>query len=1065
MVTLPLTSAQLEIWLQLQVTPDRADLYQLACRVNIIGTLDQHIFVQAVLAAIQSTAAFRLRVRGEPNNPRQEIPESSPTHTAVVDLSMDADPDSSLATWLRTQESEPIQLKDETYLRSALLRLAADRWCWYHRHHHIAVDALGIQVFQECVAEQYSRLQNGNPVSLISDIKRYTAHVSEGECYLASEQYKTDNDYWTHTTPLTLTSIARRSTGRPVSALYSSARILCVANNTLSPLLRLSIDNQIPFLQLLSTAAVIFVQCLSQQLELCVGLVVHGRPPLTGKDLVVMSSDVIPVPISINPTKDVSSSLRSIHTQIRHTLTHRRFPSAHIRRLRGTSGYDLASQRGVVINVYPVSGELRFGASVGTSRPMARQYPNDLTVLLYVDRNAHHVKLELSGNGAWHEQWELESYLSSLAHILEHGFTDTSRVLADITQASAEQVNLLMKWARTDGSLARPIHALSAFDFIAKRQPNAVAIREDNRCFTYSELDAKATIFAVALRHIGICRHDFVAVSLERSVDAVVSLLAIFKVGAAYVPLDTTSPVSRLTGLLSECNARALIVRGPIANLSLPSGTLLVTLDDMRSSGISADSCVGTDTAVQPVLDSLAYVIFTSGSTGTPKGVMIEHRTLANYLAWRHEHFQTSTDDVFVQKAPLTFDMSIAEMLVPLTAGATLVLPESGVERDPSRLADTIRASGITCISLIPSMLSNMLPVWHPRCASVRNVYCGGEAVPIETVKAFQSVVQGTCRLHNVYGPTEATLIVSSYTFEDGYQYNFSPIGKPAALAELYVLNDHHKPLPIGCTGQLYVGGDCLAKGYLNNPALTEQSFANIRIEGQLKRLYRTGDFVRWLESGNLEFCGRADHQVKIRGSRIELGEIEKQIRGVPGVLDACVIAHGASMSDRKLVAFVVHTEHSANRSTTELASDCRSWIQGRLPHFMLPHVFIPIETLPRTPNGKIARNSLPLDLIIFESAKDYASPLGFVEIILADIWRPLLGMEMIGRNDDFFEIGGTSLLAISAVAAAQDRLGLEIPVSLLMERPTISELAEWISLSHGLDGIKNGAQLRGFYS
>lgn len=537
----------------------------------------------------------------------------------------------------------------------------------------------------------------------------------------------------------------------------------------------------------------------------------------------------------------------------------------------------------------------------------------------------------------------------------------------------------------------------------------------------------------------------------------VIGLLGILKAGGAYLPLDASYPERRLAYLLASASPLLVLTQQALQGLPGLSAARSLCLDSEWTEISSQEQeNPGRD---YPGLNpsDLAYLIYTSGSTGEPKGVMVEHRALYNYFLCNHQFTDSTSRDIFLQKMSIGFDMSLGEVLQPLVAGARLVIAKPGGQHDASYLADLIHRYKVTRTGFVPSLLRTLLPHWD-RCGSIDHLVCGGEPLSADLVREFYAVARADCRLYNLYGPTETTIVVSHYTVPRSGCWSTAPIGKPISNVLFYVLDSSRMPVPVGVVGELYVGGECLARGYLNEPELTQSKFiANPLGEARAPRLYRTGDLVRWLPEGVLEFIGRVDDQVKVRGYRIELGEIESHLQQHEKVGEAIVmVREGGAVQgtgEKRLVAYITpksqrsgYSEHLKRASSGMAASldvdALHAHLKERVPPYMIPTAFVVLERMPLTANGKVDRRALPSPTSEAYLRGEYAPPQGEIEIALAQIWQELLQAEQVGRLDDFFALGGHSLLAVRATARIRDAFDIDLPLRRVFEQSTLADMA-----------------------
>jgi amino acid adenylation domain-containing protein len=604
-----------------------------------------------------------------------------------------------------------------------------------------------------------------------------------------------------------------------------------------------------------------------------------------------------------------------------------------------------------------------------------------------------------------------------------------------------EKHQLLKEWNDTASDYPKEACVHQLFEVQAERTPNAIAIIFRDQKLTYRELNRRANQVAHYLRGLQVGPDTLVGICMERSLEMVVALLGILKAGGAYLPLDPQYPSQRMAFLLEDTQMSVLLTQQRLVTCLPEHGARVVCLD-------MEDEAIRTGSAENPVsgvmADSLAYVIYTSGSTGEPKGVMISHRGICNRLLWGQEAYRLTDSDRVLHAFSLSFDFATWEIFTALVAGAQLIIAEPGGHQDSSYLVKLIRGSEITLAGFVPSMLKAILEESEiQRRTSLKRVVCGGEALPVELQERFFCRLQDV-ELQNTYGPTEASIDVTCWVCgsENGFRSKLErvPIGRPIANTQIYVLDWHLQPVPVGVPGELHIGGVGLARGYRNRPELTAEKFIpNLFGNEPGARLYKTGDLARYLPDGNIEFLGRLDHQVKIRGFRIELGEIESVLNQHPQVKTCAVLAR--EDRDMRLVAYVV-----AHDSLALNPSELRDFVKRKLPEYMLPSAFVMMDMLPITPNGKLDRKALPAPE---DSRPDlaalYVAPRTPTEEILAGIWAEVLGIERVGVEDNFFELGGHSLFAMQAVSRVRRALSIDLPLRELFTAPTIAGQAACI--------------------
>ncbi|NBM18190.1 amino acid adenylation domain-containing protein, partial [Streptomyces sp. GC420] len=593
----------------------------------------------------------------------------------------------------------------------------------------------------------------------------------------------------------------------------------------------------------------------------------------------------------------------------------------------------------------------------------------------------------------------------------------------------AEREHLVHGLNATDAPRpATTVHALIARQ--AARTPDAVAVRDERHALTYAELDERAGRLAGALRAQGAGPDSPVAVCVERSADLPVALLGVLKAGAAYVPVDTAYPRERVELMLADSGARVLLTGGDGEpdGVRLPAGVRTLRVED----AVAQDRQPPGDLPPADP-DQLAYVIYTSGSTGRPKGVMVPHRGVVNFALDMVARLEITEGDVVAAVTTASFDIAVTELLVPLVRGATVHIVARETARDGSMLAKELDRAGATLVQATPA-------TWHLLTqAGWRNplvrALCGGEALPPVLAERLRASVGS---VWNVYGPTETTIWSTAHRLGDEAPGRPVPIGRPLANTRVHVLDERLRPLPAGVCGELYIAGDGVVRGYAGRPGLTAERFLPDPFAAPGSRMYRTGDLARRLPDGTLEYRGREDGQVKVRGHRIELGEIETAMARHPEVAEAAVAVRGTGV-DAILVGYVVWQNPSGDPLALGAA------LRESLPDFMVPSVLVGLDSLPLTPNGKLDRKALPA-VDPARTRQKPVPPRDALELRMARIWEELLDVRPLGVRDDFFALGGHSLKAFELIAAVRREFGVELPLNLVFRKPTVELLCEALS-------------------
>jgi amino acid adenylation domain-containing protein len=601
-----------------------------------------------------------------------------------------------------------------------------------------------------------------------------------------------------------------------------------------------------------------------------------------------------------------------------------------------------------------------------------------------------------------------------------------------------EQHQLLIDWNDTKRDYPRDkcIHRL--FEEQVEKTPEAIAVVFEDKQLTYRELNQRANQLAHYLVNLGVGPEILVGICVERSSEMIIGLLGILKAGGAYVPLDPCFPKERLAFICEDTRIQVLLSQERVLQI-LPHFTGQIVCLDRDWDDISRENDSNPDNGA--IAENLAYVLYTSGSTGRPKGVQVPHYTVINVLTHVREALGLTEQDTVPLVANICFDISVMELLLPLVTGARLVVVSPQAAVDGERIKQMLSDCKVTMMHATPATWRLLLQAgWNG--ATNLAILSGGEALQSEL--ATKLVTKGSS-LWNLYGPTETTIYSSAAAYRPQLNGGMVSIGRPIANTQIYILDDHLQPLPIGVAGQLYIGGDGLTRGYLNRADLTGESFLpNSFSKEPGARLYKTGDLARYLPDGNIEFLGRIDHQVKVRGFRIELGEVEAVLGEHSKVFQSVVLAREEAFGDKRLVAYVVPRDRAA-----ATGNELRAYLKEKLPEYMVPSAFVVLKSFPFTPNGKLDRNALPApDQNSSESAEAYVAPRTPVEDMIADIWTEVLKLEKIGIYDNFFDLGGHSLLATQVMTRLRAGLPMDLSLRVLFEAPTVAELASRVEQS-----------------
>jgi len=1011
---IPLSPYQRDIWVAAVQFPE-IDQYTIFSYDRLSGDIDEDALEVAMSLAAQRWDVFRLRLDEEDGAPYQWLADEPDFSVTRVDLARETDPAAAAESWLQNAFRFSYKLNGGSLVDLAILR-TADSVYVYVRTHHIVCDAWGLQLFMRQVRAEYLRMVGTQVPELVAP--SFLA-VTEADSYFGSEHYRADQVYFAEV--LAGAEPALFSRKRPSGTRRRARHALNLERSLITTIRNLG-DS--PFL-LFCAAVTLYLARVHQVNEVVLGVPVLNRGDRTAKQTVGHFANTLPLRVEIGPDQTTGEFLAKLRESTRSLLRHQRMPLGDL--VRGSAQlFDTT----ISYMRWPTSTPI-LGATYETVAQTHAHDQDALAIWVSEFDNRSDVRVDFEyACDVFDADFPMESAAQHIETLLRDLAGGDDRLVAHLDPLSLDEHKDLV-YERNSTAAPFPRHTTlpELFAEQVARTPYQVALVEpDGMTLTFAELDAKAQAVAAALRAEGVSPDDRVAVLVERGRYLLPAILGVQLGGGAYVPIDPNYPPERIRLLLEDCGPKVALVGDVAPDLAeiAEVGTVLRM----------ADLPASTREPLTPVAapTDLAYVIYTSGSTGKPKGVMIEHQSVVNRLWWMQRRYPIGERDVLLQKTPVSFDVSVWELFWWSFTGARLSLLAPGAEKDPREVLRTVERDGVTIIHFVPSMLSPLLdllesdPLAHDAAVSLRVVFCSGEALAPAQVARFSRIFGDTVRLVNLYGPTEATVDVSDFECPPGTPSRV-PIGKPIDNIRLYVLDRELRPQPAGAPGELYIGGVGVARGYLNRPGLTKERFLpNPFIPGD--RLYRTGDLARWLADSTMEYLGRVDDQVKIRGNRLEPNEVRDHLAALPGVRDAVVVARSSEMRGTHLIGYYIA---DADLDATTL----RAGLATLLPEFMIPAFFVRIERIPLTLNGKLDRKRLPSP----QDSVAAVSPRTTTEAELAAVWAEVLGVETVGVYDDFFTLGGDSILMLRVRANAQRR-GLSFELADLMRNPTVSGLA-----------------------
>ncbi len=1013
------------------------------------GALDVEAFTAAWQQVVNRHSILRTSFRwSEEAGPRQVVHDRVEVPLVFDDWRDLTGPqqEEKLTQFLEADCARGFDVSVAPLIRVAVLQTSSDAFYIVISNHHLVLDGWSMGVVRREITEVYQALTHAEEIELPTP-PAFSTYVD----WLGNQTSEDTRGFWraalgdfNEPEPLPID----RAPGMLPGADEQFGELAIDVPEELSNRLQTAArKHRLTMSTIAQGAWAILLSRYCRSNDVLFGITVSGRPYDFAEvdSLVGVLINTLPLRVSLPADRSLASCLQELQKHVSRLREHETTSLKQIHEWSDVPNNRPLFETLVVFeNFIGHDLQLNLGGDIQLSRShLARtNYPLVLVV------NPH---AELGLRVIYHQSRfaadAIERLLNHLVTIMESLANDLEQPFTSVSVLSEQETHMLLdEWSKTAPAAAdlKPVYL--SIEEQAATTPNAVAVAYDGQSLTYAELNARANQLARFLRQ-NLTSADqntgetpLVGICLERSIDMIVAVLAVLKAGTAYVPLDPTYPADRLSLMLEDSGVSVVLTRQSLSE-RLPAFQGRAIALDAEADEIAQQAV--ENLGLDVTLADLAYVMYTSGSTGTPKGVMIEHRALANFIVSMIDEYKITAEDRVLQFASLSFDTSVEEIFCTLACGATLVLRADAMITSPKQFLESCAELGITVLDLptgywhhlVNAIVEDDLQV--PR--SIRLVILGGEQAHTDHVTQWLLHSGRNARLVNTYGPTEATVVTTICDLTEHRDGAAVAIGRPIAGASVYVLDDALQPSPVGIPGELYIGGAGVARGYLNRPDLSAARFiANPFAAG---RLYRSGDLVRYQPNGNLEFLGRADNQVKVRGFRIELEEIEQAIRSHDTVTDAVVKVIEDSDGDKRLCAYVVFDGQSASDS-----NDLRSFLKGKLPPHMVPGTFTMLDSLPLTSNGKVDRRALPdPNNEQPHMAEGFVGPRTPTEELVAAAWCQALKLPRVSMNDNFFELGGHSLLAAKVFTELQRTVTVELNLVDIFNAPTVARLANLI--------------------
>lgn len=1041
---LSLSFAQQRLWFLSQLD-GASTTYQSSVALRLNGSLDAPTLRRSLDQIFSRHEVLRsvfVTVDGQPRvqllSPEAGIP------WLEHDLRSLSDPQAELERLGGEETCLPFDLSGGPMIRVRLIRIAEGEHILLLTQHHIVSDGWSIEVLFRELSALYHAFIHKQPNPLPALAIQFPDYAAMQSQWLASERLTTQSKYWRHNLTdapvlLTLPSDRPRS---PQQSLAGASIGISIDAELAQDIRRLSQRHGTTLFMTLLTAWAAALARLSGQDNVVIGVPAVNRSRPDIEDLVGPLVNTLPLRIDLSGEPTVAELLARVRTVVLGALDHQNIPVEQLSENASLPGHLDHAPLFQVMFAWHNADEGGFqlpGLTVESVDLAASNIGFDLELSL---RQAGRVvEGVMKYSKALFDASSVERHRGYFVNVLKGMVDDGNQLIMNIEILDgAERELLLNTWNQTEAPYSEHLCIHQLFEEQVRQNPESIAVISEDRSLRYAQLNSQANHLACQLIALGVKPNSKVAICADRNPAMVVALLAVLKAGGAYVPLDLSYPVQRLAYMLEDADPVLLLAdaagrRAVGQSLALPPVVDLETvLQGEHPSGLNPEP-----NALGLTSSHLAYVVYTSGSTGIPKGVMVPHRAVCSRLTELCSRYGFSRHDRVLQFSPISFDGSVEEIFCSLVSGSAIVLRTDAWLAGPVAFWALCEKYRVTVVDLPTRFWQEMAESNVPKIpVCIRLVIISGEAVSRHALEVWSRRDGHLPQVLNVYGPTETTIIATIQEL-DRTSSCWNSIGRPIANTRIYLLDGSGKPVPLGAVGEVYIGGAGVTLGYLNKPSLTAERFVDdpfSRVSGRC--MYRTGDQARYLSNGNLEFLGRNDQQIKIRGFRVEPGEIETRLSQHPLVRQAAVVAHEGTSGDKRLIAYITLSEAAPQ----ELSLELRTFLSAVLPEYMLPVAFVPLDALPLNPNGKLDRKRLPAPEREAYAHQLYEPPQGPIETGLAKIWAELLGLHRVSRHDDFFELGGHSLLAVKFISQVRLSMATDVSLLQLIGHSTVSSFA-----------------------
>ncbi|WP_224366826.1 myxochelin non-ribosomal peptide synthetase MxcG [Hyalangium versicolor] len=1054
-VRCPLSAAQHGIWLGQQLDL-QSPVYNAAECIEFHGAVVPELFEAALRQTIAEAEALHARFVADGDAPVQLLGTQPDWMLHTADLSDATDPWEVAQAWMQDDLTRTVDLSRGPLFAQAFFKAAPDRFFWYQRVHHIAMDGFGFSLLARRVAELYTSKVTGRPAT--GGFGSLKAVLDEDVAYRAGDQFRRDREFWTERLADRPVPVGLATPAPMSSRFVRQTRFLSPGD--LGRLEATSRQAGLSWPDLVFAATAAYLHQRTGATEAVIGMPVMSRLGSAALRVPCMAMNIVPLRVQVPAGGEFLEVARQVALELRAARPHLRYRYEQLRRDLQLVG---GSRRlfGPVVNVMPFDYGLSFAGVPATAHNLSAGPVEDLSIGLYARSGGNGLRVDFDANPACYSAEELDAHQRDFLQLLDAVVREPRSALRH-EQGTAKSPAQHPAVIIDGGPLPAPSRPV--LELIAERvqeHPNAIAVEHGTHRLSYRELLQAARAVADQLAAAGVQPDSPVAVMVPRSIDAIVASLGVLISGAGYLPLDPQGPSTRTDAILEDARPELIITTEAASTSPSAPGKLTVRRNPRLATAESPSRPVPH--ASRATDEHLAYVIYTSGSTGQPNGVQIHHGALAHFVAGATWRYNMSCGDRVLQFAPLHFDASVEEIFLTLCIGGTLVLRTEEMLQSVPRLLSACAEHGITVLDLPTAFWHELAYSISTDAArlppSIRLVIIGGEAALPERVARWRATVAPEVLLLNTYGPTEATVVATAATLNGSAHPRASeevPIGRPLPGVSAAIMDSQGQPATPGAEGELYLMGGGLARGYWRRPEVDAARFVAVDSLPGRPRAYRTGDKVKLREDGELVFVGRVDDEFKISGHRIDPAEVESVLLSLPGVREAVVIGQVLPGGVRRLCA------HLVAESPPPAAAELRRALLAKLPAPMVPGIFVFSEQLPRTPTGKLDRNALRRALPTDESSAIAAAT--ELERVVLQVWEQVLGVSATSAQDDFFELGGQSLQTIQVANRLSVALGREVPVATVFRYPTAAALAQALeqggAKSHAVNGGLTPAML-----